>query len=167
MPVDPLPQDEYLVQVDSMFERRMDVAQLAVRCEKHQRPAADCPSNGRDDLFDVSVELLLLGPGKVHRQADEGLVEEVERRRQDELFDVRAETDTRPEIVERPSNRQSRRSEHGRAPFGVYVLTQARTHVDRCGAQNEVLAARDQGEPVDAIGFRGSQRLVDEPRCSV
>ena len=62
-----------------MLQRGVNITELTVRGEEHQGAAADPPSDGRDDLFNLPVERLVLGRGKVRRQADQRLVQEVER----------------------------------------------------------------------------------------
>ena len=95
-----------------MFQGRVEIAQLAMRSEEHQRSPPDPPRHSGHHFLHLPVEILMLGPGKVRGQAYERLVEEVEGRWQDELFDIRAESDPRPEVVEAPPHRKSRRREH-------------------------------------------------------
>jgi hypothetical protein len=162
--VDALGQDEHVIQVHPLLERRVDIAQLTVRGEQHQSPAAHSTRQRCHDLLDPAVEVLVLGRRQVGREADEGLVEEVERRGQDQLFSLWPEADARAEIVEAPAHGQSRRGENRRPALRVHALAQQRPHVDRCRAQDEVLAARREGEPVDAVRVGFNQCLAEQGR---
>src|SRR5256885_4383836 len=54
--VDTLAEDEHLVQVDALLERRMHVAQLPVRGEQRQRAPTDPPRDGRDGPLNRGTE---------------------------------------------------------------------------------------------------------------
>ena len=62
-----------------MLQRGVDIAQLAVRREKDERPAAGAASGLGHCVLDRAVEVLVLGQRKVGGQAHERLVVEVER----------------------------------------------------------------------------------------
>src|SRR6202521_250936 len=92
--VDALAEDEHLVEVDAVLERRMHVAQLPMRCEEGEGASSDSSSDLRDDVDHRRIEALVLRKWKVGRQADQRLMVEIERRWKDELLDLRAETDS-------------------------------------------------------------------------
>ena len=102
--VDALAEDQHLVEVGPVFQCCVHVAQLPVRREQHQGAATDPTRDSGDHILDVAIEIVVLGPGQIGRQADERLVKKVERRRQYELLDVGAQS--RPASG---SNRRSRR----------------------------------------------------------
>ena len=160
--VDALAEDEHLVEVDSMLESRMHVAQLPVRREQHKGSAADAARHRRDYLLDVAIEVLVLRPRQVGGQAHQRLVEEVERRGQDQLLCVWAKSHPRAEVVEGAPDGQRRGGEDRRSPLGVDAVAQQGADVDRRCAKHQVVGAREQGEPVDTVRIRGQKRLAQE-----
>ena len=76
---------------------------------------------------------------------------EVKRRGQDQLLDLGAEAGARAEVIERTPDSERRRCENRGTPLPIDAVPQQRADVDRRGAQEQVLGARDLAEPVDAV----------------
>src|SRR5207253_10786555 len=100
---------------------------------------------------------------KVGGQAYQRLVIEIEMRRQDHLLDLGPQSNPGAEVIEGATDREGRRREDRRAPLRVNPFSQQQADVDRRGAQEQVLGARDLAEPVDAIRVGPEQSLFDQP----
>src|SRR6266852_3489275 len=134
--VDALGEDEHIVKVDAVLQGRVHIAQLAVRGEQDERPPAYLLRERGDDPLDADIEVFVLGRGQVGGQADERLVEKVERRRQDELFGLGSEPNPGSEVVERPAHSQRCRCEHRRPSLRVDAFAQQRADIDRRRSQD-------------------------------
>ena len=124
-----------------------------MRGEEDKGAAADFARQRGDDLLYADVEVLAVRRGQVGGQADKRLVEEVERRGEDELFGG-SEADPRPEEVERPAHRQCRGREDCAAALGVDTLAQQGADVDRRCPEDQVFAARGEVESCRCVEAR-------------